>query len=364
MKSRIVVFGATGYTGHLIVEALIKRKINPVIAGRNRDSLEKMSQRLGNLEIAIADINEPESVQRLVQKGDVLVSAVGPFILYGKTAVEAAIAAGAHYIDSTGEPYFIQQISERYGAKAKEAGLILLTACGYDYVPGNCAGAVALERAGQSAVQIDIGYYLTGGLDLSQGTKSSIICSVMEPGIFWNKGKYINKYGGTKLRHFKFKGKSRPGISVASSEHIFLPEHFTHLNEVNVYLGWFGIVSYVFHLNAMISSIAFKIPGFNSMLKSIMTRVIQSRGEGPGSEKRLETGSHIIAIAYDSERHELAKAELIGLNGYTFTADMIAIMAENVANGQVEGTGALGPVQALGLKKLINACEEAGLKLE
>src|SRR5205807_1941846 len=50
----------------------------------------------------------------LVQGRDVLVSTVGPFVRWGAPAIEAAIDAGAVYIDSSGEPAFIRRVFEDY----------------------------------------------------------------------------------------------------------------------------------------------------------------------------------------------------------------------------------------------------------
>ena len=96
--NEIVVFGATGYTGGLTVDALLRRGIRPVIAARSRDKLEQMSQRLGGLEIRTADVSRPDSLQALVTRGDVLISTVGPFKQWGRPTVETAVSQGAHYI--------------------------------------------------------------------------------------------------------------------------------------------------------------------------------------------------------------------------------------------------------------------------
>ena len=79
-----------------------------------------------------------------------LVTTVGPFARWGAPAAAAATTAGAHYLDSTGEPAFIREVFERYGPAAEQAGIGMLTALGYDWVPGNLAGALALERAGRA----------------------------------------------------------------------------------------------------------------------------------------------------------------------------------------------------------------------
>ena len=91
-----------------------------------------------------------------------LVSTVGPFVRFGGPAAAAASSAGAHYLDSTGEPPFIREVFERYGAAAAQHEAGMLTAFGYDWVPGNLAGALALDRAGPAAVRVDIGYFFTG----------------------------------------------------------------------------------------------------------------------------------------------------------------------------------------------------------
>src|SRR3954449_12136018 len=147
MPSRIVLFGATGYTGRLVAEQMVKRGISPLLAARNADRLTAMARELGGLETAVADVARPETVHELVQKGDVLVTTVGPFARWGTPALEAAIGSGAHYLDSTGEPAFIRRVFDREGPRAEVAGSGLLTALGYDWVPGNLAGALALRDA-------------------------------------------------------------------------------------------------------------------------------------------------------------------------------------------------------------------------
>src|SRR2546423_376663 len=128
--SRIVVFGATGYTGRLVVEALVARGARPVLAARNVERLRALGDELGGLEIAVADVARPDSVRALVGEGDVLVSTVGPFTRWGDPAAEAAIVGRAHYLDSTGEPAFIRHVFEDYGERAASSGVGRVTACG------------------------------------------------------------------------------------------------------------------------------------------------------------------------------------------------------------------------------------------
>src|SRR3954465_8721598 len=163
---RIVLFGATGYTGRLTAEALVARGARPVLAARSATKLRDLAAELGgDLETATADVARPEPGAALVGRGDVLISTVGPFARLGDPAVQAAIGAGAHYLDSTGEGAFIRSVFERHGPAAQAAGCGLVTAFGYDWVPGNLAGALALTEAGEQATRVEIGYFTTGRVD-------------------------------------------------------------------------------------------------------------------------------------------------------------------------------------------------------
>jgi short subunit dehydrogenase-like uncharacterized protein len=153
--SEIVVFGATGYTGELTARALVARGAGPVLAGRSPKRLAALAAELGGLQTRVADVADPASVAALVGRGDVLLSTVGPFARWGAPAVEASLAAGAHYIDSTGEGVFIRRVFEEWGPRAAAGESALITAFGYDFVPGNlasgCATPAPKPRASRSA---------------------------------------------------------------------------------------------------------------------------------------------------------------------------------------------------------------------
>src|SRR5215213_5163718 len=187
--ARIVVFGATGYTGRLVAEALIARGERPVLAARSHERVAALGAELGGLDTAVADVERRASVRALVERDDVLVATVGPFVRFGRPAVEAAVEAGARYIDSTGEPVFIREVFERYGPGAARTGAALMTAMGWDWVPGNLAGALALERGGEAAVRVDTGYYFTGRAGMSGGTRATTAAGLGTPGFAWRDGR-------------------------------------------------------------------------------------------------------------------------------------------------------------------------------
>src|SRR5215213_2816049 len=162
MPSRIVVFGATGYTGRLTAERLVAHGERPLLAGRSEQRVADLAGRLGGLEWRTADVHRQSSVFALVERSDVLLSTVGPFVRWGRPAVRAAVAAPCVYLDSTGEPPFIRAVFEEFGPAAARAGATLMPAMGYDFVPGTLAGALALRDAGGRAIRVDVGYYMLG----------------------------------------------------------------------------------------------------------------------------------------------------------------------------------------------------------
>src|SRR4051794_12919240 len=211
MAGRIVLFGATGYTGRLTAEAMVERGMTPVLAARNEQRLNELSRELGGgLDTAVADVSDPGGIATLVEKGDVLVSTVGPFMKYGQAALDAAIGAGAHYIDSTGEPPFIRRVFEERDGPARAAGSAALTAMGYDFVPGNLAGALALREAGEAATRVDVGYYNTGQAEPSGGTRASLFGVVLEPAFAWREGRIQTERTAKRYRTFPVRGREKP----------------------------------------------------------------------------------------------------------------------------------------------------------
>jgi short subunit dehydrogenase-like uncharacterized protein len=171
--ARIVLFGAAGYTGRLTAEALIRRGQRPLLLGRSAARLGDLAAKLGDdLEVAVADAQRPASIGGLLERGDVVVSTVGPFVRFGRGAALAATQRAAHYLDSNGEPPFTREIFERHGPAAAQAGVGLLTAFGWENVTGNLAGALALRESGKAAVRVDTGYFYSGRTHFSGGTRA------------------------------------------------------------------------------------------------------------------------------------------------------------------------------------------------
>ena len=344
------------------------RGMRPLLAARSADKLRRLAADLGtDLEVAEADVADPPSVYGLVERGDVLVTTVGPFVRWGAQAAAAATTDGAHYLDSTGEPPFIREVFERYGPVAERAKCGMLTAFGYDWVPGNLAGGIALARAGERAVRVDTGYFLTGAADpsgMSGGTRASLAGVMSAPSFVYRDGIVRSERGAKRLRSFKLGSREAPAVSVGSSEHYALPRLSANLREVNSYLGWFGPATRAMQVTSGAMSLAMKLPGVEQLWDGLSSRVVKGSTGGPDAEARARGGSHVVGIAYDASGEPLSEVHLTGVDGYTFTARILAWGAERVAAGGLSGVGALGPVDGFGLEELTAGCAEAGIAEE
>ena len=106
---------------------------------------------------------------------------------------------------------------------------MLLTAFGYDFVPGNLAGALALDAAGpRAAAQVRVRrYFVSGDLrrSASAGTRASMLGVLLEPGYAFRGGRIVSER--TSAQHvasFTIDGKAREAVSLGAAEHFALPK--------------------------------------------------------------------------------------------------------------------------------------------
>jgi short subunit dehydrogenase-like uncharacterized protein len=232
-------------------------------------------------------------------------------------------------------------------------------------VPGNLAGGLALERAGELARRVDIGYFMTGsGASASGGTAASMAGAIKDPSFGFRDGRVQTERGAKRVRSFQVGSKERAGISVGSSEHFTLPSVAPGLREVNVYLGWFGPASRAMQALSAGTSLAMKAPGVEKLWEAATERLVKGSTGGPEPEQRAKSGSHMVAIAYDVAGRPLSEVHVTGVDGYTFTGRMLAWTAERMAGGGPKATGAIGPIEAFGLEELVKGCAEAGISEE
>ncbi|HEV2999983.1 MAG TPA: saccharopine dehydrogenase NADP-binding domain-containing protein [Solirubrobacteraceae bacterium] len=361
---RAVLFGPTGFSGRLVADALVRRGIHPVLAGRDAKRIRTVCDDLGvPLQIETADAADPRSLAALLEPGDLVVSTVGPFVKVGEPAVQAAVEAGANYIDITGEPAFERLVFERYDEPARRSGSTLVPAFGYDCVPGNLAGALALREAGPEAARLAVGYYITGPAGpraLGGGTIASIVAAMFEPAFAWREGRIVDERSCRHHRRFEVNGKGRAAVSIGATEHFALPRLHAGLVDVEVYVGWWGAGSRAVQLLSVVTAATGRVPGTVGFVRDAAARLFGSRG--PDGLARARTRSYFVAEAYDSAGRQLAAVHLDGPSPYSLNANIAAWGAERALAGELQGPGVVGPVDGFGLDALLAGCQQIGVR--
>jgi short subunit dehydrogenase-like uncharacterized protein len=145
----LVLFGATGFTGRLTAEYLARHVdregsdgLRWALAGRSLDKLEGVREHLATIDeglrdlpLLTADVTDDVSLKDIAQRARVVITTVGPYLLYGEPLVAACAEAGTDYVDLTGEPEFVDRTYVAHHATARDSGARIVHACGFDSIP-------------------------------------------------------------------------------------------------------------------------------------------------------------------------------------------------------------------------------------
>jgi short subunit dehydrogenase-like uncharacterized protein len=135
----IIVYGASGYTGRLVVEYLVQAGVKGwAMAGRDAAKLGEVRDLVGapaDTPLVTADASDPASLDSMVRRARVIITTVGPYQLYGNELVAACAAAGTDYVDLCGEPGWMRAMIDAHDATAKASGARIVFSCGFDSIP-------------------------------------------------------------------------------------------------------------------------------------------------------------------------------------------------------------------------------------
>ena len=152
-KYPVVVYGASGYTGMLTMDWLIDQNIPFTAVARSaKRTQEMMAQRVVRLESATYEVIETThdvaALAKAFKGAKVVCNTVGPFVNFGLTGVEAALKAGCHHLDTTGEQSYMIKAREQFGKAYADAGLLCAPSTAYMYTVSEIAAELALETPG------------------------------------------------------------------------------------------------------------------------------------------------------------------------------------------------------------------------
>jgi short subunit dehydrogenase-like uncharacterized protein len=157
-SKKVVVYGASGYTGRLVCEYLREFNVPFIAAGRDKARIAEALETVPGIGTVDHEIVEVEHavgpLSELFDGASVVCNMVGPFATYGHEVVEACLATGCHYVDTTGEQDWLITAEAAYGARMAAAGLLLGPGLAQMYTTGEIAAQLCLEQPGLDTLDI------------------------------------------------------------------------------------------------------------------------------------------------------------------------------------------------------------------
>jgi short subunit dehydrogenase-like uncharacterized protein len=151
----VVVWGATGFTGRLVVEYLARQypaggPLKWAAAARDQEKLRRVladvSPAADQIPTMIADSGDAVSLSVLVKSTKVVLTTVGPYAKYGNELVKACVEAGTHYCDLAGEVQWMRSMIDQHQEEAQSSGAKIVHSCGFDSIPSDI-GVFLLQKA-------------------------------------------------------------------------------------------------------------------------------------------------------------------------------------------------------------------------
>ena len=362
---RTVLVGATGYLGRMTARTLAGRGLDPVLIGRDEPALNQLARELGDCDFRVADLGDRSALTGLIHPGDVVISTVTPFRTVGEAVVRAAITQGAHYLDVSPEPPFVDLVYQKWNRPAREAGVVVMPAVGFSFTPGNIAGAVALQEAGAQAVRVQTAYFVLGDFEhssFSAGMLESVTGALFDPGLVRRNGVIESEPAGRRERSYTIDGIERNAISVGGSEHFALAQFQPRVRDVDVFIGWLSPDQDGRSLLPKSATGGSRLSLGRALAKRKHRQLVRGAEDGPDLAGRNAMVSLVVAEAQDAAGTTLSRVTLSGPNPYDLTARLLAFHAIAVPECGPAVAGAVGPVGAFGLHTAVEGARQAGLE--
>ena len=178
-KYKIVIFGATGFTGELCAKFMSEKysDIPIAIAGRSLEKLEKIKNKHGlPFPIIVADAFDVSALEKMCKDTEGVLSTAGPYHKYGSDLLGVCVKNGCHYVDITGESFWIKDMIEKHHKEASNKGVRIINACGFDSAPSDLGVFYAVNQVAGSVKSVQCFQAWKG--EASGGTMETMFSSM------------------------------------------------------------------------------------------------------------------------------------------------------------------------------------------
>src|SRR5262249_32289503 len=284
MSGRLLIYGASGFTGRLAAEAAKGRGLEPILAGRNSGKLAALAQVMG-LEPRVATLDDENALDTALCGVSVVLHAAGPFSETSRPMIDACLRVGAHYLDVSGEVPVVEALRAR-DREARERSIMILPAVGFDVVASDCLGAHVARRLG-SATRLALGIR---GLELlPPGSARSLIEHAREPTRVRRDGEIVAVTPGSLRRDFDYGEGPRASVGVTWGD-VATSFYTTGIADTEVYLEESPYLDAAMLASKLFGPLLGSAP-FQAWLKAGAALL----PEGPPRERRA--ARHMIVVA-------------------------------------------------------------------
>ena len=302
----IIVYGATGFTGKLCVEYLAseERPTKWAIAGRNQDKLKKVADELcPDIEILIANSEDEDALDQLTQRTKVVLSTAGPFHRYGSKLVASCVKNNTHYVDITGENFWVKGLIDKHHEEASRKGIRIIPSCGYDSIPSDLGSFYCVKSMNKPIKRIEAFHSFKG--EASGGTLETMFSladldlgkSIFDPFLLNPEGsvsdvqRKLSKDKTGVLEQDSINGWSGPFIMAAANTRVVRRSVALHEQKEESYGPDFTYQEFTYHKKKMGAYMALAFLAMFGLvlmtpLRKIVRPLMRKPGEGPSKEVR------------------------------------------------------------------------------
>jgi hypothetical protein len=146
----VAIFGAYGHTARFVVAQARQRGWTPILSGRDTTKLQAIAAEQGGVEARVASIEDPASLDRAIAGSEAIINCAGPFGETAPALIDAALRAGMHYVDVTGETLVTINTFARYAdtepsaSAVRAAGVVIVPSLGFYGALGDLLATVAV----------------------------------------------------------------------------------------------------------------------------------------------------------------------------------------------------------------------------
>ena len=334
MAREVVVYGAYGFTGRLVAEALLARGIRPILAGRNGARLQSVAESLNCHRVAVA-LGDAAGLRGLTRRAAAVLHCAGPFRDTAAAMRAACLATGTHYIDITGEPEVLEA-SAASDAAARAAGIMVLSGGGFDVVPTDCLAAMLMLRL-PDARRLTLAFQGSGGP--SRGTMRTAAAHIAERPWVRRGGRLVRRrLGMTTQVDF---GDGPVKARAVSWGDVVTAWHSTGVPDIEVFMVLPPEARQLVTAPWLVRRLLATGPG-----QEMIERRLARLPEGPDAQARAEGWARIYGRA-ENEAGMVVELRLHTAEAYHLTALSMAEIGARVLQGQA-ALGYQTPATAFG----------------